>query len=85
MADFTLQIYTQEKMVFDGEVTSLRVPGVDGYLGVLAHHAPLLCNLGEGKVTLRKGHEITEHRISGGFLEVQNNQATILADKLWGD
>lgn len=82
MSEFQLKIYTQEKKVFEGEVTSLVAPGEMGYLGVLAHHAPLLTTLGEGKLTIRKGHETNEFMISGGFLEVHNNQATILADRL---
>ena len=82
MADFKLRVYTQEKMEFEGEVTSLIAPGEEGYLGILAHHAPLLSTLGEGEVTIRKGTTVTEYRISGGFLEVHGNQATVLADKL---
>ena len=55
MADYQLKIYTQEKKVFEGAVTSLIVPGSEGYLGVLANHAPLLALLGQGKLTIRKG------------------------------
>lgn len=82
MADFHLQIYTQEKRVFEGEVTSLVAPGAEGYFGVLAQHAPLLALLGEGKLTVRKGSDTTEYKISGGFLEVHQNRATLLADQV---
>ncbi len=82
MADFQLQIYTQEKKVFEGTVTSLVAPGEEGYLGVLANHAPLVTNLGNGKLTLRQGDKTIEHAVSGGFLEVHANQAVILADSL---
>ena len=82
MADYQLKINTQEKKVFEGAVTSLIVPGSEGYLGVLANHAPLLALLGQGKLTIRKGAETSEFQISGGFLEVHHNQATILADSL---
>lgn len=82
MADFHVQIFTQEKMLFEGEVSSLVAPGAEGYLGVLAHHAPLVTTLGDGTLTLRQAKEITEYQISGGFLEVHDNQATILADRL---
>lgn len=82
MADYKLKIYTQEKKVFEGEVTSLIAPGELGYVGVLAHHAPLLTTLGEGKLTVRTGSQVEEFEISGGFLEVHNNEATILADRL---
>lgn len=82
MADFHVQIFTQEKMLFEGEVSSLIAPGAEGYLGVLAHHAPLVTTLGDGTLTLRQDKEVTEYHISGGFLEVHDNQATVLADRL---
>lgn len=82
MADYLLQIYTQEKKQFEGEVTAITLPGEDGYLGILANHAAIITNLGTGKLTVRKGNDITEYRISGGFLEVHRNKATILAESL---
>lgn len=84
-ADYQLQIITQEKKVFDGRVTSIIVPAATGYLGVLAHHAPLVALLGKGELTVRPatGEEIRV-QVSGGFLEVQNNLATLLVDSLEG-
>ena len=82
MADFNVKIYTQEKKVYEGAITSVVAPGEDGYVGVLANHAPLLTVLGRGKLTLRKGDQVTEHTITGGFLEVHGNNAIILADSL---
>lgn len=82
MADYQLQIFTQEKMAFDGQVTSIVVPGEEGYLGVLANHAPLISTLGDGVLTIRTANKSTEYAISGGFLEVHRNRATILADRL---
>ncbi|MFC1601464.1 FoF1 ATP synthase subunit delta/epsilon [Candidatus Sumerlaeota bacterium] len=85
MADFQLQIVTQEKIAFDGMVDSMVLPGADGYFGVLAHHAPLLALLGEGELTVGTGGRTLNGRLSGGFLEVQHNRATILADRVEGD
>ncbi|MCE5230960.1 ATP synthase F1 subunit epsilon [bacterium] len=82
MADFKLQVYTQEKKIYDDDVTSIVVPGLQGYFGVLAHHAPLLAALGQGKLTVRKGAEEHVYEIAGGFLEVRDNIATMLVDKL---
>jgi len=82
MADFRLQIVTTERVVYDDTVTSIVVPGGRGYLGVLAHHAPLLTTLGAGELTIRKGQQTQLYRISGGFLEVNRNVATLLADSL---
>ena len=82
MADFQLNIYTQEKQVFDGMATSVVAPGADGYFGVLANHAPLLAALGRGALTVRTGSQQQVFKVSGGFLEVHGNQATVLADSL---
>ncbi len=79
---FKLQVFTQEKKVIDESVTSIIVPGSDGYLGVLADHAPLITSLGDGKLTIKSGTTERELHISGGFLEVVHNTATILADSL---
>lgn len=85
MADYQLQIISQEKKVFDGRVTSMVVPAATGYLGVLAHHAPLVALLGSGNLTVRPtGAEEVSLRISGGFLEVRNNVATLLVDSMEG-
>ncbi len=82
MPDFRLQIVTAERMVLDEDVTSIVAPGTLGYLGVLAHHAPLLTTLEPGRLTVRRGDQTTDYRISSGFLEVRNNVATILCDSL---
>lgn len=81
MNTYQLSIVTPEKMIFDEKVESLVAPGTIGYLGVLAHHAALMTGLIPGKLTFRKpGGKEEILAISGGFLEVSNNQATILAD-----
>ena len=78
---FKLQLISQTGIVFEGDVESLIAPGTEGYLGVLAHHAPLLTGLLPGPVTYRTpGGETVEQKIAGGFLEVSKNQAVILAD-----
>jgi F-type H+-transporting ATPase subunit epsilon len=84
MADktFTLEIVTPDRVVStDEDVVSLVVPGVDGYLGVMAHHAPLLTELTVGEITVRHSGNVEEHiATAGGFLEVSDNKATILSD-----
>ncbi|MCB2231768.1 ATP synthase F1 subunit epsilon [bacterium] len=78
---FTLSIVTPERVYFDGDVTSLVVPGTEGYLGVLSNHAPLITSLQNGRIEFRDGSD-TVHilAVSGGFLEVFDNKATLLAD-----
>ncbi len=81
MANFYLSLTTQEKNIYDGEVTSIILPGSEGYFGVLAYHAPLISVLKEGKVTLTRDNKTTEFNISGGFFEIKDNKAIILAEK----
>jgi F-type H+-transporting ATPase subunit epsilon len=81
--NFHLQIFTQAEKVLDTSVTSVVVPASDGLLGVLANHAPIMTLLGEGpmKVALSDGGE-KFFVLSGGFLEVHDNKATVLTDTL---
>ena len=80
---FKLSILTPEKTVFEGEVQYVQAPGTEGYFGVLAHHAALVSALSSGTLTVR-GAGGTEERwdVAGGFFEVSNNSATVLADSV---
>jgi len=78
---FTVQILTPEREAFAGAAIHLYARGSVGYLGVLAHHAPLLTSLEPGVMSVRKPDGQQEHFVvTGGFLEVSNNRATVLAD-----
>ena len=67
--------------MFDGEVKSLLVPGSEGYMGVLSHHAPLITALKPGKLEYREKNDRTAVlALGGGFMEVSGNKATILAE-----
>jgi len=78
---FELAILTPERTVFEGAVEYVQVPGSEGYLGVLAHHAALAAALAAGMLTVRKTGGAEERwQVSGGFFEVSDNRATVLAD-----
>jgi F-type H+-transporting ATPase subunit epsilon len=80
---FHLSILTPERTVFEGEVEYVQVPGTEGYMGVLAHHAALVTALASGDLTVRRQGGATETwKVSGGFFEVGDNQATVLADSV---
>lgn len=81
MATFPLELVTPERMLFSEEVQAIRAPGVDGSLGVLAGHAPLLTELMTGliKLTRADGSEAFI-ATSGGFLQVNKDKVIILAD-----
>ena len=78
---FRLSIVTPEKVAYDQEIRSLVVPGVDGYLGILSQHAPLITALKPGRIEFRDADDKYHlMAVSNGFLEVSNNVATVLAD-----
>jgi F-type H+-transporting ATPase subunit epsilon len=81
MATFPLELVTPERMLFSEDVQEIRAPGVEGSLGVLAGHAPLLTELMTGliKVKLADGTEAFI-ATSGGFLQVNKEKVIILAD-----
>ncbi|AGI31299.1 TPA: F0F1 ATP synthase subunit epsilon [Mannheimia haemolytica] len=80
-SQFELTVVSAERKIFEGTVTSVRVSGTDGELGVYAGHAPLLTAIKPGmvKFTLADGKEEFIY-VSGGFLEVQPTVVTVLAD-----
>jgi F-type H+-transporting ATPase subunit epsilon len=82
-ATFLLEILTPSHREFAGQVHSLVAPGLEGYLGVLAHHAPLITPLAPGRLTIQDPAGARRHfYVSGGFLEVSHNHAIVLADAL---
>jgi F-type H+-transporting ATPase subunit epsilon len=80
VATFKLEIVTAEKMIFSDEVSAVMAWGVEGQLGILPHHAPLMTILQPGDLTIRKDKEEEYLAISGGFLEVRPDKVVILAD-----
>ena len=80
MARFTLTIVTAESQVFSEEADSLVAPGIEGQLGILPNHAPLMTQLQPGEMTVRVGNDEVVMAVAGGFMEVLNNRVTILAD-----
>ncbi len=78
---FKITIVTAEKQVYDGEAVSVILPGLSGYLGVLANHAPLVTALVPGVLTIRTDDSNTEYLAIGtGFVEVAKNAMSIMCD-----
>lgn len=81
MAGIYCEIITAERIAFQGDVDMVVAPGIDGQLGILPHHAPLMTALTIGELILHKaGEEDTIMAIGGGFMEVGPKHVTILAD-----
>jgi F-type H+-transporting ATPase subunit epsilon len=80
MATLRLDIVTPEKMIFSGDVNSVLAWGVEGQLGILPHHTPLMTVLQPGDLVIKMGQEEESLTISGGFLEVRPDKVVVLAD-----
>ena len=89
-----LEVLTPDQELFNGEIESIVLPGIDGYFGILNNHAPIIAALGKGVVTLNGGKNATgslvdkkkgipetfEFDIKGGTVEMNNNKVIVLAD-----
>src|SRR5215472_19290638 len=73
-------IVTAQQTVYDGEAEMVIAPGSEGQLGILPRHAPLLTTLDLGELRLRHRDSDESIFVAGGFLEVNRNVVTILAD-----
>lgn len=80
MATIKLDVVTAERVVFSEDVDVVVAPGVDGQLGILPHHAPLMTMLQPGELLIRKGGAEFCLAITGGFLEVRPDRIIVLAD-----
>lgn len=76
----TLEIITPDKKFFDGEISSVTVPGSMGSFEVLNDHAPIISTLDHGKIVVRTGSKSQVFFIKGGVVEVLNNKIMLLAE-----
>ena len=80
MAPMRLEIITAEREVYADDVDIVVAPGIEGQLGILPHHAPLMTVLQPGEILVRKDGEPSYLAVTGGFMEVMANKVTILAE-----
>ena len=75
-----LEIVTPERLAYSDTVDSVVLPGSEGELGVLPHHAPLVSMLGVGELRIRKGGVEESFAIAGGFLQVRPDKVVVMAE-----
>jgi F-type H+-transporting ATPase subunit epsilon len=80
MAKLKFEIVTAERVVYSDDVDIVVAPGIEGQLGILPSHAPLMTMLQPGELLVRKDGEEVAMFVSGGFLEVIANRVIVLAD-----
>ncbi len=75
-----LEIITAERVVYSEDVDIVVAPGIQGQLGILPHHAPLMTMLQPGELMVRRDNNEESMFVSGGFLEVRGDKVVVLAD-----
>ena len=74
------EIVSQDRIVYQGDADIVVLPGTDGEMGILPHHAPLLTTLKYGIIKVRSQGQETIFTVAGGIAEVQPDILTVLAD-----
>jgi len=75
-----LEIVTPERLAYSDLVDAVVLPGIEGELGVLPHHAPLVTMLGVGELRIRKAGAEESFAIVGGFLQVRPDKVVVMAE-----
>ena len=75
-----LEIVTPERLAYQDEVDMVLVPGIEGELGILPHHTPMVSLLGIGELKIRKGGDEESFAIVGGFLQVRPDKVVVMAE-----
>lgn len=76
----TIQIITPERIVFEGQVSGISLPSIEGELTILPGHIPLVALLKSGEITLHNKDSKRHMAIHGGFFEVMDNKVKLLTD-----
>jgi F-type H+-transporting ATPase subunit epsilon len=66
---------------YEGEAEAIVAPAYDGQLGILRGHAPMMVLLGEGELRLRAGSSLHRFQVARGFLQVVDNEVSVLAEE----
>ena len=75
-----LRIIAPDRLVFEGEVESVTLPGTLGSFTVLNNHAPIISSLDMGKITYKDADGATDISIKSGFAEVKNNILSVCVE-----
>lgn len=76
-----LKIVSPEKVLYEGEAVSVKVPGVLGGMEILQNHAPLISALVAGKVSYTNAKGTEEIQVAGGFVEVLHNEVSLCIER----
>jgi F-type H+-transporting ATPase subunit epsilon len=80
MATFHFDLVSPEKLAFAGEVDQVDIPGIEGDVGIMAGHSPMVAALRPGIMTITTGGTQQKIIVLGGIAEVSDKGLTVLAD-----
>jgi len=75
-----LRLVSLDKLLFDGQVEEVTLPGLDGYLGILPGHRPLFVALGEGELTFQRAGRKRDFKVRGGYAEVTQESVLVFVN-----
>ena len=77
-----LEIITSEKLLFAGEIKSVKLPGVSGSFEIMENHAPIISTLMQGKIKVKEINDMVSYfEIKGGLVELSNNDVKVLVEE----
>lgn len=80
MSTLLLEIVTPERLVYSEQVNSLIARGVEGELGILPGHIPLVTPLQIAPITIKNGKQEKQVAVGGGFIEIRKDKVVVLAE-----
>ncbi|MDR0266712.1 F0F1 ATP synthase subunit epsilon [Paenibacillus sp.] len=80
MSTFLLEIVTPDHVAYSGEVESLTVRGVEGDMGILPGHIPMVTPLQVAPLIVRTGKKTSQIAVNGGFVEIRKDKVVVLAE-----
>jgi F-type H+-transporting ATPase subunit epsilon len=75
-----LEVVTPQRRVMAEAVDTVTVPGMNGELGILPGHTPLISQLQTGVLTFVQGERVAQLHVSGGFVEVSDDRVSVMAE-----
>ena len=79
-SELAVKIVTPDEIFYEGTAEMIIVRTTQGDRGILKNHRPMVAGLSEGTLRLKKDGKFKEAQISGGFIQVDKEQAVIITE-----
>ncbi|MBN2246914.1 MAG: hypothetical protein JW755_13835 [Candidatus Aminicenantes bacterium] len=80
-----LKVITSKSLLVSEQVDEIMLPGIDGYIGILPGHRPLIAALGGGQLSYRKGKRKEDFYVRGGYADIKGDKVVIFTERSEGD